>query len=587
MKQNNSLRCLFVLQVVVLLLAAASAIVHAEAQPQIHDEGQEEGHTYGSVPTSPGHVEMNIDPTTGDQQPTTIVSSLREGPDDAITAATDDDDDGENDDDDYYDEDGDDDDDEEEEIDFYHYPWDDFPYYREEFDDEPRWPPTCNPSEGVVEECEDPKDFVLDEFIVAGKNIAEYGQPPKPKVFELYEDFDISSMIQGDEGWKDLLYIRRSLERPSLSWYVDKVARKKWLTARGYPQPEIYFMKYKYELLADSQYGGGSSSSSSSVRSPPNNDTSQDEFKQLLTEEIQKNLPTEHSFAAKPTHTSMAMGLWLVDHTPIASVENGHVKQQIHTSFTQHGMRLYSSDDDERFGWDPQACAGSLAEGLFRKPAGIESWALHNVHPGVVVEELLSFQEDPSLPPQELCFFVIWGRVYVAQWNYVMPTGRHMYGFYYRSGRRAPDFLHNSPSFIDLESVPWWDEMITVAESLGQHKDFLRVDFLVGVSKEEWKRFDRAHQLRDQIIEMREESGDEDVRVPPPPDYPPIKMIVSECEIFPTTMFTSPFIADEAARLWLAGYKSGNFKVIPNNEVPPQYVHEHQKISQQWEQQEQ
>ena len=415
MEQKFSFRCLFVLQVVVSVLAAATGIVQAETPPQIQDEGQEKGHRYDGVPASSGRVEMNIDPTTGAQKPTTVISSPREGSANSITTATENDND-ENNDDDYYEE-GDEEEeeeDDEEEFDFYHYPWDDFPYYREEFDDEPRWPPTCNPSEGVVEECEDPEDFVLDEFIVAGKNIAEYGRTPKPTVFELYEDFDISSMIKGDEGWKDLLYLRRSLERPSLSWYVDKVARKKWLTERGYPQPEIYFMKYKYELFADAQHDGESSSSSSSVTQPPTN-ISQHEFKQLLATEIQKNLPTEHSFAAKPTHTSMTMGLWLVDHTPVASVEDGHVKQQIHTSFTQRGMRLYSSDDDERFEWDPQTCAGSLAEGLFRKPAGIESWALHNVHPGVVVEELLSFQEDPSLPPQELCFFVIWGRVYVAQ----------------------------------------------------------------------------------------------------------------------------------------------------------------------------
>ena len=37
-------------------------------------------------------------------------------------------------------------------------------------------------------------------------------------------------------------------------------------------------------------------------------------------------------------------------------------------------------------------------------------------------------------------------------------------------------------------------------------------------------------------------------------------------------MFSNPFIAEEMARLWIAGYKIGNYKLIPNNEVPPGYL---------------
>ena len=269
------------------------------------------------------------------------------------------------------------------------------------------------------------------------------------------------------------------------------------------------------------------------------------------------------------------MGSWLVDNTLFSTVQDGHLVNEIHTSYTKTGTQLVSSDMDHRYEWDPQVCATSLAEGLFRKPAGIESWALHNVLPGVIVEELMANHDDPSLPPQELCFFVIWGRVYVAQWNFVQREGRFMHGFYYRSGRRTPGTPRDSQDFINTDVMPW-DDLIGVAESLAKNKDFMRVDFLVGISKEELKSYGRQIETRDRFIDMLEKRNDRDgvAAVPPPPTYPEIKMVVSESEIFPTTMFTSPFIAEEAARLWVGGYKVGNYKIVPNTEVPANYVQE-------------
>jgi hypothetical protein len=138
-----------------------------------------------------------------------------------------------------------------------------FPYYPEEFEDD------------IVEE-----QFFLSDFVVAGSNLANYGVS-HPK-FELFDDFNIGMFLRGDESWKDLLNIRRTLQRPSLSWYVDKVARKRWLQEKGYPQPKVYWMKYKSEI-------GGSTKEEQAV-------------------EIAKNLPTKHGFCAKPTHMSMTMG---------------------------------------------------------------------------------------------------------------------------------------------------------------------------------------------------------------------------------------------------------------------------------------
>ena len=123
----------------------------------------------------------------------------------------------------------------------------------------------------------DRTEFTLDDFSVNGINLASYGKQP---LFELYHDFDISSLVRGDEEWEELLSYRNGLTRPSLSFYVDKVARKRWLPARGYPQPKVYLLKYADELM-DSQ--------------------SDKAEKDVILEA----LPKTGSFCAKPTHMSL------------------------------------------------------------------------------------------------------------------------------------------------------------------------------------------------------------------------------------------------------------------------------------------
>jgi len=49
-------------------------------------------------------------------------------------------------------------------------------------------------------------------------------------------------------------------------------------------------------------------------------------------------------------------------------------------------------------------------------------------------------------------------------------------------------------------------------------------------------------------------------------------MAISENEIFPPTLFVDKELPEEAARLWIAGYKMGNYKVVPNTEVPEEYL---------------
>jgi hypothetical protein len=347
--------------------------------------------------------------------------------------------------------------------------------------------------------------FILSDFVVAGSNLAGYNVVHPP--FELFEDFDIGSMVRGGEMWMEMVGYRKGLERPSLSWYVDKVARKRWLGERRYPQPNVYFMCYKDEL----------------VPSRPSSTKEED------AAVILQNLPTTHGYAAKPTHMSLSMGNWLVDLDPDSSDTN---EEDRTVRFTKVAKRLTSEVP-----FDPAACADSLAEGLQRGPARLESWALKMVRPGLVVEELYSNHRDRSLPPDEFCVFVIWGKVYAGVWNTVQDD-RFLLGTFYRNGQAAPGCSSQGGKLPDW--VPW-QRLVAIAESLGSNKDMIRIDMFVGVPRYS------------------------------PPDTPPM-VVVSESELHPTTIFCNPYIADEMARLWVAGYKVGNYKTIPNREVPKDFV---------------
>ena len=84
-----------------------------------------------------------------------------------------------------------------------------------------------------------------------------------------------------------------------------------------------------------------------------------------------------------------------------------------------------------------------------------------------------------------------------------------------------------------------------MAEELGKHKDMFRTDIFVGLSSE------RSTE----------------------PLY-----VVSETEIHPTPIRGTERVFNEGGRLWLAGYKIGNFKVIPDTEVPAEFL-EHQMLA--------
>ncbi len=227
--------------------------------------------------------------------------------------------------------------------------------------------------------------YTFDSFVVAGGiDLAGFGLDDEVKrtneyfeniaYFELFEDFDLSQNIRGDETWIELLEYRRDATHPSLSFYVDKVAFKEWLLT-SYSQikiagPKSYFLKYASELYRDVE----------SVRQAQNAPLSSKG--NLLTEELLKWLPTDLDYAAKPTHLSCSGGVWLVHNdleTNTTYVGNGKKKMKVaNPKSTVTDVRKEIAEDLSQNLQKVQEKCGRTV---------IESYALRHVRPGIVVEE--------------------------------------------------------------------------------------------------------------------------------------------------------------------------------------------------------
>jgi len=201
--------------------------------------------------------------------------------------------------------------------------------------------------------------------------------------------------------------------------------------------------------------------------------------------------------------------------------------------------------------FDSEILARGLVKRLHSKAAREgerkESWSLWNVKPGLVMEELFGDVEDENLPPMEYSFFVLWGRVWVVQLNIVEGINRWILGFVHRNGTtvKANSVMDHVPEWVD------WTHMIDVVERLGAHKDLLRVDMFIGLPS--------GHPMarNGSTLEERRAAA---------------HYVVSECACHPTTPFDDKEVSDEGARLWMAGYKVGNYRVVPNTEVPQAFL---------------
>jgi hypothetical protein len=237
---------------------------------------------------------------------------------------------------------------------------------------------------------------------------------------------------------------------------------------------------------------------------------------------------------------SSSKGTWIVTHN----------KESGKASFGQLGaMRLYENKEPKEMA---ETVAKSITQNFVEEPDDFESWLLFNVKPGAIVEERFTNFANEDAPPEEFCIFTIWGRVWVAQYNRVDDQDRWCAGFVFRNGTMAPGSVDVYPSWID------WPLMVEIAERLGANKDMFRTDILVGVP---------AGVKPGKSPEERREA---------------VKYAVSESELHPTTTFPNDSFADEAARLWIAGYKTGVYRTVPNTEIPQEYIDSNGFLSAEW-----
>lgn len=362
--------------------------------------------------------------------------------------------------------------------------------------------------------------YTIADYEVAGVNLASYnligveqaeGPEAQGKPFELFENFDISNMIVGDEIWEDMIEYRRKLNRPSMSFYVDKVARKRWLPSQNIPQGQQYVLKYQFEL---SETGD-------------------------IDEEIRalyNLIPDQMDYAAKPSHKSLGNGVWLVSYD-----------KRLNASTSVSAMRHFFNDGNATF--DKWAVSTSLAEDLHTEADREESTILKTVKPGVVVEERFVSFMDGKGAPVEFNMFVIWGKLWVAKMNNLGEEPQYVTTWVYRNGS-VPEDASRPPELDYL--MDKWSQLVELAEKLGANKDMLRVDIFVGLpmgSQFLWTDVPREERM------------------------PAIMHTVSECEIYPTTSFhRRPGLSQEGARLWVAGYMIGNYNTVANTEIPNEYL---------------
>jgi hypothetical protein len=359
-------------------------------------------------------------------------------------------------------------------------------------------------------------EWTLLDYEVAGVNLGTYNligeeeeeaDATSTEPYQLFQDFDMSHLISGDEGWKDIIEYRRTLDRPSLSFYVDKVARKRWLPSKGITQAKQYVLKYVSEL----------------------SDTG-DEHDE--TRALFEQIPNMTDYAAKPSHHSEGSGVWLVSYDKETNV----------TSFSSTARQLEQGKD-----FDKWKIATALAHNLHMQARDGESTSLKRVKPGVVVEERMVEVDHFHRAPVEFCVFVIWGKVWVAQMNLIDGEERYLGHWMYRNGTLARGDVSK-----DLEDYIEFSRVVEIAESLGANKDMFRVDIFVGLpAGSPALRADASREERLEAVEYG----------------------VNECEIYPTTNFRSwQQLAQDGARLWVAGYKKGNYVTVPNTEVPEEFL---------------
>ena len=374
--------------------------------------------------------------------------------------------------------------------------------------------------------------FTQDEFVVNGVNLAQYGfeETAEPsseqrqqtmhlsQYYELFEDFSIQQQVSSGHSyhWNRLNRIRHNLaDRPSLSFYADKVASKRTLAARGIPQVQ-HVVRYRHELLSTIAAAAAA-----------------DEILQTL-------IPQNKSYVAKSSHLCSSFGVHVVKYNATTKQHSLLFSKKVNDG------EVGNNDQRKKKDYNATEVAYSLWANLQAKPHERESYAIRQVQPGLVIEDRFTSLGGgmDTVPAAEFNVFTVWGKVLLAHYK----TGDDLrLGLFDRQGQ-VIDWKEEKktelPDWVD------WSKVVALAETMGAHKDLLRVDIFVGVPAD-------APILHNDAAKAQQREA--------------VQVVVNEVA-FHSTLKLPKFARDEMSRLWLAGYKMGIYRYVPNSEVPPAFV---------------
>jgi hypothetical protein len=244
---------------------------------------------------------------------------------------------------------------------------------------------------------------------------------------------------------------------------------------------------------------------------------------------IKKLLPKNIDYAAKPSHMSCSKGIYLVKYDPKTGIshlgENGH-----------------EIEDD----LDENEIATGVARKLHERAHNRDSYAARKVSsPGIVIEERFAAFDDDEVPAMEFKVFCIWGQPFWVNWR----RGVWRPGILFANGTALEHHgtvgKYKVPDWVD------WESVMNMARKFSIGKDLARVDIIVGVPAGS---------------PSLEEGATKEEQVAA------VQTVLSEVEFKPGTHLTEDHgLFDEMARLWMAGYEIGNYRVVPNTEIPASF----------------
>jgi hypothetical protein len=334
--------------------------------------------------------------------------------------------------------------------------------------------------------------------------------------YKLYSNFDISHLIRPGMSWYELLDIRQQLRRPTLSFYVDKRQYKARMTELGIDIPQIYHVQ--------------------------NADPAADEATfESITQSLENLLAVQKDYVAKPTHLSCSDQVYVV----------------------KNGLNIYSKLHAPV---QPRLVAANMTMALrTRSSVWGESWALHHVPPGILIEERISAGGDDDTAALEFKTIVIWGRVWASE----VKRGTDTLQILGRDGRG----LQGEGQHPDLAQVEW-ARVRSLAERLAVHTDCFRVDIFVAEALASRRSgLTALDETRAEEEEEEEEEEEKEERHHQHHQQQPerariSRYLVSEVEIFMTQSLP---LFKQAAALWLEGY-SRRIELIPNGDIRGPYA---------------